>query len=98
MLSAVSLAVYAYLHGSLSASVAFTSISVFGSLEMTLAVIPELISDGLEAYVSVKRIDDYLNAPEKEYNMQPSQSIIFQDASIAWPSDKDDDGRESLRT
>ena len=89
MLSAVSLTVYAYLHGSLSASVAFTSISVFGALEMTLAIVPELVSDGLEAFVSVKRINEYLNAPEKSAKTVPNEAIVFQNASIAWPSDEE---------
>ena len=99
MLSAISLAVYAYLHGKLSPSVAFTSISVFGSLEMTLAVIPELVSDGLEAFVSMKRIAEYLAAPEKETNDIPNEAIVFQNASIAWPSDKEneDENRFVLR-
>ena len=87
MLSAVSLAVYAYIHGSLSAAVAFTSLSVFDSLQMALAVIPELISDGLEAYVSVNRIDEYLSSPEKDAKSVSNPAIVFQDASIAWPSD-----------
>lgn len=90
MLSAVSLAVYAYLHGNLSASVAFTSISLFGSLEMTLAVVPELVSDALEAFVSVNRINEYLGAPEKEKSTFSKDTILFQKASIAWPSDSDD--------
>lgn len=97
MLSAVSLAVYAYIHGSLSAAVAFTSLSVFDSLQMALAVIPELVSDGLEAYVSVNRINEYLGAPEKEAKILSSPAIIFQDASIAWPSDVEDDDRFVLR-
>ena len=87
MLSAISLAVYAYLQGNLSASTAFTSISVFSSLEMTFAVLPELISDGIEAYVSVKRIDEYLKAPEKEESKTPENFISFQNASVAWPAD-----------
>ena len=87
MLSAISLAVYAYLHGALSPSTAFTAISVFGSLEMTLAVLPEMVSDGLEAWVSIKRINEYFNAPEKENIMTPGEMIRFTDASIAWPAD-----------
>ena len=47
MLSAVSLSVFAVLNGDLSASVAFTTITVFSQIEMAMAVIPELISDGL---------------------------------------------------
>jgi hypothetical protein len=42
MLAAASLAVYSVIHGALSASIAFTALTVFGRLEFTLAVIPEL--------------------------------------------------------
>lgn len=87
MLSAISLAVYTYLHGTLSPSVAFTTIAVFASLELTMAVIPEMIADGIEAYVSVVRIDKFLKAPEKEKITTNADQISFQNASIAWPSD-----------
>lgn len=87
MLSAVSLAVYATLNGGLSASVAFTTLTVMGAMEMTLAVIPELISDGLEAWVSINRIEEYLNAPEREEYITPGDSITFANVSVAWPSD-----------
>ena len=99
MLSAVSLAVYAYINGSLSAAVAFTSLSVFDSLQMALAVIPELIADGAEAYVSVKRINEYIGAPEKEAKIISNPAIIFRGASIAWPSDveNNEDDRFVLR-
>lgn len=87
MLSAVSLTVYAVLHGSLSASVAFTTLTVMGAIEATLAILPELIADGLEAWVSVKRIDEYLQAPERNDYLTVGHSITFNDASVAWPSD-----------
>lgn len=47
MLSAVSLAVFAVLNGDLSPSIAFTTIAVFSQIEMAMAIIPELTSDGL---------------------------------------------------
>ncbi|KAK4690898.1 hypothetical protein P7C71_g5992, partial [Lecanoromycetidae sp. Uapishka_2] len=90
MLSAVSLAVYATLNGGLSASVAFTTLTVMGAMEMTLAVIPEVISDGLEAWVSVNRIDEYLNAPERDEDLTPGSSITFDNVAVAWPSDSQD--------
>lgn len=40
LLSAVSLAVYAYLNGELTPSIAFTSLEVFGFLEGTLSSLP----------------------------------------------------------
>lgn len=91
MLSAVSLAVYAILNGGLSASVAFTAITVMSSMELALAILPEVIADALEAWVSVKRIGEYLDAPERDQYISPGNAISFEDASVAWPSDSPDE-------
>lgn len=91
MLSAVSLAVYAVLHDDLSPSVAFTTIAVFGAIEMTLAVIPELTTVALDAWVSVNRIETYLNGPDKEENTVSSDRVEFEDASIAWPAESQEE-------
>lgn len=87
MLSAVSLGVFAILQGGLSPSIAFTTITIFAQIEMALAVIPELTSDGLEAWVSLRRVGEYMDAPEKEEYLIPSEMISFDNASVAWPSD-----------
>ncbi|KAI1155817.1 P-loop containing nucleoside triphosphate hydrolase protein [Nemania diffusa] len=87
LLAAVSLAVYAALHGSLIPSVAFVSLSVFKALELTLSIIPELTTDLLDAWVSIKRIDDYLQGAEISEITQEADEISFDNASIAWPSD-----------
>lgn len=87
ILSTVSLTVYALLHGELSASVAFTSLTVFSALEFSLGVVPEFTTNALEAWVSVKRVDEYLSAPETTKYRKHSEAIVFNDASITWPSD-----------
>lgn len=87
MLSAVSLAVFVVLHGDLSPSIAFTTITVFSQMELVMAYIPELTADGLEAWVGSKRIGEYLRAPEKQQYAVPSPEISFDHASVAWPSD-----------
>lgn len=91
LLSAISLAVYAVVNGSLVPSVAFVSLGVFKSLEMTLSVVPELMTDLMDAWVSVKRIEQYLNSPEVEKISKDSDEVTFDNASIAWPSDEDID-------
>ena len=99
-LAATSLAVYSYLYGELTPSVAFTAIGVFSNLEVTLAVIPELTTDLIDAHVSVERIEKYLKAPEITKNTSDAPNISFDNASIAWPSDEDkedDDLRYVLR-
>ncbi|KAI1103432.1 putative ATP-binding cassette transporter protein [Jackrogersella minutella] len=91
MLAAVSLAVYAALNGTLIPSVAFVSLGVFKALEVTLSVIPELVTDLVDAWVSVKRIDAYLKGPEIEKITKEADEVTFDDASIAWPSDNQDE-------
>lgn len=87
MLSAVSLAVYAWLNGGLSPSVAFTTMAVFMSIEVTLSVLPEFIADFLESVVSATRIEKFLNAPEKVAATVPADWISFESATVAWPAD-----------
>ena len=91
MLSAVSLAVYSYLFGDLSPSIAFTTIAIFGQIEGTLAIVPELTTEALDAWVSVNRIEQYLNAPEKIDCTEPSDHVSFENASLAWPSDSQEE-------
>ncbi|EED23005.1 ABC bile acid transporter, putative [Talaromyces stipitatus ATCC 10500] len=101
LLSAASLACYAVIHGSLTPSIAFTAIAIFANLEVTLSVIPELTTDLIDAYISISRIERYLNSPEiSKNNIDTSTSISFENASIAWPSDEKkeaDDQRYVLR-
>ena len=91
MLSAASLAVYTLLNGQLSPSIAFTTIAIFGQIEGTLAILPELTADALDAWVSINRIEKYLDAPEKVDCTVPSDAVSFENASIAWPSDSQEE-------
>lgn len=99
MLSAVTLAVYAHIYDELSPAIAFTTIAVLGQIEGTLAILPGLTTDALDSLVSINRIESYLNAPEKVDCTTPSNSISLENASIAWPSDsqEEDSDRFILR-
>ena len=99
MLAAVSLAVYAALYGRLEPSVAFVSLGVFKALEVTLSIVPELTTDLLDAWVSVKRIDAYLQSPEIIKVTKDADVVSFENASVAWPSDhtEEDPDRFVLR-
>lgn len=97
MLAAISLTAYALIHKELTASIAFTTISVFEAIEMTLAIIPEMVTDLLDALVSAKRIQEYLDAPEREESTQPGQQISFESATIAWPSDDPEQEENQFR-
>ncbi|EFQ99803.1 canalicular multispecific organic anion transporter 1 [Nannizzia gypsea CBS 118893] len=87
MLSAVSLGVYTILHGSLSPSVAFTTISVFTAIEFSLAVLPELIADCIEGIVSTGRIGKYLESAERVQTTIPGEHISFEKSTVAWPAE-----------
>lgn len=58
-------------------------------------MIPELTTDLIDAWVSSTRIEKYLSAPEITKNTNDAPNISFENASIAWPSDEDnEDGDE----
>ncbi|KAK4196916.1 P-loop containing nucleoside triphosphate hydrolase protein [Triangularia verruculosa] len=86
LLAAISLAVYAYINGSLTPSVAFVSLGVFKALEVTLSIIPELTTDVLDAWISVKRLEEYLNSAEVSRVSKDGEEVSFDGASIAWPA------------
>ncbi|KAI0173569.1 P-loop containing nucleoside triphosphate hydrolase protein [Hypoxylon sp. FL1284] len=99
MLASATLAVYAALHGTLAPSVAFVSLGIFKTLEVTLSVIPELTTDLLDAWVSVKRMDAYLQGAEITKITKEADEVTFENASVAWPSDskEEDPDRFVLR-
>ncbi|KAG6030053.1 hypothetical protein E4U41_000213 [Claviceps citrina] len=87
LLAAASLAVYAIINGHLSPSVAFVSIGIFKSLEVSLSALPELLTGGIDTLVSVRRIDQYLKGPEMKKTLTEGHEIAFDNATIAWPVD-----------
>lgn len=87
-MSVFSLAVYATFTGELTPSVAFVSLGVFKALEVTLSFLPELTTDALDAWVSIKRIEEYLNSPDVEKVSKDSDEVAFDNVSIAWPADE----------
>ena len=87
MISAVALTVYTRLQGSLSPSVAFTAIAVLGQIEGSLAIIPKLIMQMLEAAISATRIERYFEEQEVTRYTKVANTVAFADASIAWPAD-----------
>lgn len=99
LLAATSLAIYAIVNGQLLPSVAFVSIGIFKALEVTLGVLPELITMSVDTLVSIKRIDTYLQGPEMEKTLSEGPEVGFESASIAWPVDEDtpDEDRFILR-
>lgn len=87
MMSAVALTVYTRLQGSLSPSVAFTTIAVLGQIESSLAIIPKLIMQMLEAAISAARIERYFEEREATCYTEIADNVSFANAFVAWPTD-----------
>ncbi|KAF9893974.1 hypothetical protein FE257_008945 [Aspergillus nanangensis] len=92
LLSVTCLSVYVLLSGHLSASTAFTSISVLASIEVAMTILPDIISLFLNAQVSMQRIQTYLSQPGHVSDVVLSNNIAFQDATVAWPGCRDGSG------
>ncbi|KAH6687860.1 ATP-dependent bile acid permease [Plectosphaerella plurivora] len=88
-LASASLVIYAIIHRELTPSVAFVSISVFKALELALSLVPELITDMIDANVSVRRMFEYFNTPEIENNIFEGPDVAFEGADLAWPAEED---------
>lgn len=97
VLGGVVLGLYAWLNGGMQASVAFTALSIFGKLEWCLSVVPLTITDFYDAKVSIGRIEKHLQGLESSKSTQHGDSIRFEDASIRWPSESNDDSLFTIR-
>ncbi|KAE8316056.1 P-loop containing nucleoside triphosphate hydrolase protein [Aspergillus transmontanensis] len=84
LLAIGSLGIYAIRHNGLTSSVAFTAISVLATIQISLGMIPELLSNMLDALGSMRRLDEFFMAPEKQPNLTPSTDIGFHNATVAW--------------
>lgn len=85
LLSVVSLGTYSFLHGSLTPSVAFTALTIFGTMELALSIIPFAYTQGADAIVSSRRVDALLNTVERKERRCAGSSIMFENATISWP-------------
>ncbi|CAB4373887.1 unnamed protein product [Rhizophagus irregularis] len=76
----------------LTASIAFTSLSIFFELRFALNILPEVFMDGSQAYVSLKRIENFLNEDEitdselenGDNSLGRGSKIAFENATITW--------------
>ncbi|KAI6116284.1 ABC transporter type 1, transmembrane domain-containing protein [Pisolithus sp. B1] len=75
----------------LTPSIAFTSILVFNEMKFALNALPETFINMLQSFVSLRRIEKYMNAAEvtlvPPLSMQ-TRAIAFQNATITWPQDR----------
>ncbi|KAH1395224.1 hypothetical protein KXV51_004881 [Aspergillus fumigatus] len=85
-MSCLSIATHIYLNGSIAVSVAFTALSLFENLQSVLSMFPEMFTELLDARVSLRRIEGFLDLEEHEDKRVRGDAISFRDATIAWPS------------
>ncbi|KIK21279.1 hypothetical protein PISMIDRAFT_104265 [Pisolithus microcarpus 441] len=74
----------------LTPSIAFTSV-IFNEMKFALNALPETFINMLQSFVSLRRIEKYMNAaevtPVPPLSMQ-TRAIAFQNATITWPQDR----------
>ncbi|KAL8635142.1 MAG: hypothetical protein Q9228_007341 [Teloschistes exilis] len=90
LLSTASLLVYVHLYGNILPSVAFTTIAVLSQMEFTLAIIPEMLTQAMDGWISMCRVEEYLKSSEKKDASIDCQDIVFEHASVTWPCDADE--------
>ena len=90
--AAIALSTHSVQAGGLSPAVAFTSLAIFQRLESTLNLVPELLTDFINAWVSFGRIELFLNSLERVDNTVDADVIALEHASISWSSDVERSG------
>lgn len=53
----------------------------------SLAVLPELIADFVEGFVSTERIGKYSESSERAQKMLPTGHISFEKSTVTWPTE-----------
>jgi ABC-type multidrug transport system fused ATPase/permease subunit len=92
LLGATALGTYACLNETLTASVAFTALAIFSSLEWTLSVVPTTITELLDGMISIGRIQKHLETKDMQQDIVDRENVGFENACIKWPSNVENDG------
>ncbi|TFK68805.1 multidrug resistance-associated ABC transporter [Pluteus cervinus] len=75
----------------LSPSIAFTALSIFGEMKFALNGLPETFINVLQCFVSLRRIEKYLNGTEvaRVLPLHKQDSVIaFQSCTVTWAQDR----------
>lgn len=92
LLACVAQSVYAWEQGGhIKASVIFASLGLFDQLDEATALLPILQVYMMEAWTSCVRLEKYFNQPDKEPVAVPGDTIVFDNATVAWPKKEDPD-------
>ena len=92
LFSAISLALYASLNGSISPSVAFTALGIFGQIEAALAILPKLVVQMYQATVSIERIERFLQTSDQKPYLDTTGNrggVVLGTASFSWPKESE---------
>ncbi|KAL2848407.1 P-loop containing nucleoside triphosphate hydrolase protein [Aspergillus pseudoustus] len=93
-MSFLAIATYIYVNGSISASTAFTALSLFENLQSSLSMLPEVITDLLDMLISLRRISKFLALEEHVDGRLSGDEISLRDATITWPASALDEDRK----
>lgn len=95
LVAASAICSYAYTESNVSSFIIFTMIEILPHLQGTLGLLPVVFQDYLGAKVNAQRMESYLKEPDQEKFLDPSPtgSVAFRDAFIAWPSEKQQNGK-----
>ncbi|KAJ2928555.1 hypothetical protein H1R20_g8545, partial [Candolleomyces eurysporus] len=83
----------------LTPSIAFTSIIVFNEMKFALNALPETFINLLQTFVSLRRIENYLDGAEVNPAApleEQSKTIALQSCTITWPQDRTSSNASSL--
>lgn len=86
LLSVAALGVALLIKRDLTATTAFTTITVLNSIERSLAALPDVVSMFASAFVSMQRLSRFFAEPNHVSAVIPSEVVEFRDAVLAWPS------------
>jgi len=96
ILAITSLGSYAWIHGTITPSTAFTSLGILSTLDFTVSMMPTILRLGIDCWVSLGRIEKYLDGPELGKTRHDGVEICFDAACLAWPAN-DDAGTDPAR-
>lgn len=92
LLACVSQSVYAWEQGGhVKASVIFASLGLFDQLDEATALLPILQVYMMEAWTSCVRLEKYFSQPDKAPVAVSGDTIVFDNATVAWPKKEDSD-------
>ncbi|KAK4188360.1 hypothetical protein QBC35DRAFT_382688 [Podospora australis] len=90
LLASVTFLIYVWQNGThIKASVIFTSLGLFDQLDEAVALLPLLQTYMLEAWTSAVRLEKYFSQTDKQPVSQPGETVVFDNATVAWPRIED---------